>query len=304
MNEIEIQVRPAARSDEARIAAFLEDAQRRYVGFGREDLLSLLESPAHACILAESGPMLWGVMIVSARTRPTRADSPERTTWGYLRGLALVNGWRAEVGVPTLMEGMRIALAARDVNLVIAYAAKPWMEIPLARSGFRVVEHIVNYERAYNILSPLPRLRDVTLRYAQADDVAAISDVDKAAFSPLWQMASGDLIEMLVTSEYFIVAEQRGRVVGYVCANVHRRTGQIYRLAVHPDVQGRGIGRLLLTDALTYCRRAGAEHIVLNTQESNVIADRLYRRFGFRPMVPRVPVMVAEIDDIADLEEA
>ena len=53
---------------------------------------------------------------------------------------------------------------------------------------------------------------------------------------------------------------------------------ELAELHVHPDFQGVGLGRGLLTDVLS---RADAQHAVLSTPDSESPARLLYRSYGF-----------------------
>jgi len=295
MHEVEVQVRPATARDQGRIRALLDQSHRRYNGFGNEDLPALLQHPAHAFIVADANGALWGLACAMVRTRPPAPGEAKEIVWGYLRGLAIINGWRAEVGVWALIEGLRQRLRSWKANYLVAYVTQAWMEASLREVGLQAVEQIVTYERIYEAIPPLRPFPQGRIRPAQAPDVSSLAALDTAAFSSLWRLASGELIEMLVTSAHFMVAEQEGRIVGYACSDVQHGVGQIYRLAVHPAHQGQGIGRLLLADALAYCQSVGAFTVTINTQQSNHASDHLYRRFGFRPVPPRVPVMLGDV---------
>jgi len=61
-----------------------------------------------------------------------------------------------------------------------------------------------------------------------------------------------------------------------------QRTAYLQRLAVHPDHQGRGIGTSLIADGLWWATRRGATELLVNTQERNGGALRLYEHLGFR----------------------
>ena len=63
-------------------------------------------------------------------------------------------------------------------------------------------------------------------------------------------------------------------------------TGYLVRIAVHNRAQGRGVGVRLLAEAVEYFARAGVTRILLNTQEDNVRAHRLYEWFGFDRVEP------------------
>jgi ribosomal protein S18 acetylase RimI-like enzyme len=169
------------------------------------------------------------------------------------------------------------------------------METPLIEVGLRPTEYIVTYERAVGTLPRLPPLSHVRFRPARPDDVGKLTALDTAAFTSLWRLASGELIELLITSGRFVVAERESDLVGYACSDVRGNLGRIHRLVVHPSTQGQGIGHTLLADALIYCQAAGASLVMINTQQSNRASDRLYRDFGFRPVSQRVPVLMGEV---------
>ncbi len=52
-------------------------------------------------------------------------------------------------------------------------------------------------------------------------------------------------------------------------------------LYVAPALRGRGLGRALMTAAMTLARGRGADHMDLGTSEDDVAARALYERMGF-----------------------
>ena len=52
-------------------------------------------------------------------------------------------------------------------------------------------------------------------------------------------------------------------------------------IGVHPDVQGRGLGRWLMRAAVDWARQAGVLHLELNVLADNARAVALYRSMGF-----------------------
>ena len=61
------------------------------------------------------------------------------------------------------------------------------------------------------------------------------------------------------------------------------RPGSFRRLAVHPSMQGAGLGGLVLDDVLQLLRRSGCDCARCDTAEVNRHAIRLYEKLGFRP---------------------
>lgn len=122
-----------------------------------------------------------------------------------------------------------------------------------------------------------------TLRPATAADLPALLDIEHKSFSrPRWTAA--DFLHDACT-----VAELDGRVVGFLVwsevfpgdsKNPPER--EILNLAVAPEYRRRGVGAALLTHEL----RVRA-HYFLEVRESNLAAQRLYRRFGFSEIARR-----------------
>lgn len=87
------------------------------------------------------------------------------------------------------------------------------------------------------------------------------------------------------------VAEQRGRVVGYVYAAVEPLSwkelrdecGFIHDLLIADHARGRGAGEALLDAAIEWLRERGMPRVVLGTAAQNERARKLFERRGFRP---------------------
>jgi ribosomal-protein-alanine N-acetyltransferase len=80
-------------------------------------------------------------------------------------------------------------------------------------------------------------------------------------------------------------------LVGYTALTSGADSAHLARLAIHPDWQGRGWGKVLLYDALHYAQTAGIQTVMLNTQVHNRPAQQLYRAIGFRPTGRITPVL-------------
>jgi ribosomal-protein-alanine N-acetyltransferase len=80
----------------------------------------------------------------------------------------------------------------------------------------------------------------------------------------------------------FVVAEKEGRTVGYQFSYIEDGEGYVARVAVHPRSQSQHIGSRLLVEAISFFQMQGVRNIVLNTQNDNHRAQRLYGWFGFR----------------------
>jgi ribosomal-protein-alanine N-acetyltransferase len=75
-----------------------------------------------------------------------------------------------------------------------------------------------------------------------------------------------------------------GSLLGYhlVLTRAGSRWGRLYSLVVDPAARGRGLGRILLTDAEAQARRAGCRGLRLEVRQDNAAANALYAAAGYR----------------------
>jgi len=137
----------------------------------------------------------------------------------------------------------------------------------------------------------------VSIDTAQKDDVAAISEIERAAFSDPWSARSfRDALEH--PSVYFGCARSdAGEVLGYVVAWFVADEGEIANLAVAPEGWGRGIGRALLDAALAEATQRGIESVYLEVRDSNARARRLYQSSGFEEVGRRSKYYRRPVED-------
>jgi mycothiol synthase len=83
----------------------------------------------------------------------------------------------------------------------------------------------------------------------------------------------------------FLLLEINGRLAASCWTKVHElhpdRFGEIYVVSVHPDFQGRNLGRVMVTQGLASLRKKGVATAVLFVDQSNVVAKKLYEAIGF-----------------------
>jgi [ribosomal protein S18]-alanine N-acetyltransferase len=79
----------------------------------------------------------------------------------------------------------------------------------------------------------------------------------------------------------YLVAEKDGTIAGYATLDVAGGTGSVQAIAVAPDCQGGGIGRVLLADLIANAAACEAKEIFLNVRADNTRARQLYERTGF-----------------------
>jgi ribosomal-protein-alanine N-acetyltransferase len=74
---------------------------------------------------------------------------------------------------------------------------------------------------------------------------------------------------------------RRGTVLGIVCMWVVFEEAHIATIAVHPDARGRRIGDALMRTCVEQADAEGCSRMLLEVRVSNLVAQNLYRRYGF-----------------------
>ncbi len=87
------------------------------------------------------------------------------------------------------------------------------------------------------------------------------------------------------------------RLVGYCVLRVLAGELEIHNLVVAPELRRRGLGRLLLSFALAFGVRRGAERALLEVRCANAAARGLYAAEGFREVGRRPGYYAQPADD-------
>lgn len=82
--------------------------------------------------------------------------------------------------------------------------------------------------------------------------------------------------------ELFFVGEMEGRPVATIVAGYDGLRGWLYRLAVLPELQRRGIGRTMVERAEAALRGLGCVKVKLQIEEEGQDAVEFYRQLGYR----------------------
>jgi len=112
-------------------------------------------------------------------------------------------------------------------------------------------------------------------------DLVAVSRIEGASFGSPWRVATYART-VNEADHHFIVAELDGELVAYAGFWVEGNRAHIAKVAVHPDCRRRGFGSVVLSRLLDEARRLGLPEAYLEVRRTNVGAQELYERFGFR----------------------
>jgi len=155
-----------------------------------------------------------------------------------------------------------------------------WLRRPLLERGFAPFRLLYAYDKL-DYMVPAAGNQEVVLRRVQAGDIPALLELEDLCFEQIWRYDTASFADMMLTHPYFVVAVLDGRVIGYQFNALDSSYGYLVRIAVHPACSGRGIGVRLMAEAIRFFHNAHATRIMLNTQQENTHAHRLYEWFGF-----------------------
>lgn len=115
-----------------------------------------------------------------------------------------------------------------------------------------------------------------------AQDIPAILEIERRSFATPWpREAYTHELDHNRTAVY-VVARQDEAAVGYAGMWVVMDEAHITTIAVDPPLRGLGIGERLLIGLIDRAIERGARWIQLEVRQSNMVAQRLYHKYGFR----------------------
>ncbi len=164
---------------------------------------------------------------------------------------------------------------------------RDWLRDVLLKRGFLPYRRLYSYDKYdYNIPAQgnqqvLIRQVSIKGRWGKAGDMPALLAIEQACFEDLWRYDAAGFTDVAATHPYFVVAELQGKVVGYQFNALDSDYGYLVRIAVHPSAEGQQIGVRLMAEAIRFFERERVSRIMLNTQDNNTHAHRLYEWFGF-----------------------
>lgn len=123
--------------------------------------------------------------------------------------------------------------------------------------------------------------------------VRPYEDADEAAVIALWNAvlpptaphndpATSIRMKRAYERELFYIAETDGGVVGTVMGGYDGHRGWVYSVAVRPDHQRRGIGRLLLRRLEADFAARGCMKINLQVRAANAAVIGFYESLGYK----------------------
>lgn len=276
-------VRLLTGSDIVAIERLLRTSEYIYQRFTLEELSLLLQH--YPAVGFFSGSSLQGFLLSQSVNAPSGWIGGFGVSWTESRNYQGV--------LFLLLEHLASAMQKRNVHY-LHYSGndeeRDWLRSLLLTKGFTPYRQLYAYDKFdYSIPTTgnkIVSVRPVHLSSQQSgeknpNDMEALLAIEQACFEDLWRYDAIGFTDVATTHPYFVVAELHGDVVGYQFNALDSNLGYLVRIAVHPSVNGQGIGARLMAEAVHFFQQEKVSRIMLNTQDNNTHAHRLYEWFGF-----------------------
>jgi len=273
-----LQVRPAVLTDRRQIASLIQRSSQVHRHLDWRDPLDWIGSSPFF-VLEGLG------QVVAALGCP-----PEPPSVAWLR--LFVNSDRVPVqdSWKILWDAALAELGQKGLFIAAAIVLQEWLTDLLHSSGFTTRQSIVMLERDAGSPAEMTLPQGISMRAMMPFDLPAVAEVDALSFELLWQNARSVLEQAYPQAGWATVAEMDGQVIGYQLSTRNSLGVHLARLAVRPDMQGKGLGYALVADLIQQTGRHGISHLTVNTQSDNVTSQVLYQRMGFHETGDRYPV--------------
>lgn len=118
------------------------------------------------------------------------------------------------------------------------------------------------------------------IREMQIDDLDQVMPIEEELFSVPWSSV-GFFSFLLRDDALFLVAEDRGEILGYCGVLMVLDQGDIVNVGVKSERQRQGVGRKLLNALIRKTEEKGVASLYLEVRAGNQAAISLYESLGF-----------------------
>ena len=273
------QVRLLTSNDLPLVERLLNTSEFIYQRFSLEELPMLLKHYPAVGML--NGDSMSGFLLSQTVNPPSAWIGGFGVSWTASREYISI--------LETLLEQLTKHLIKRGVRYLY-YSGndmqEDWLRDILLVRSFALHRLLYAYDK-FDYSVPSTGNPEVQLRPVENRDIPALLAIEKACFEDFWRYDALSFENIVATHPYFVVAELNNKVVGYQFNALEDEFGYLVRIAVHPSVNGQGVGVRLMSAAITFFQQAHVLRIMLNTQDDNTRAHRLYEWFGFVRIVQR-----------------
>ena len=269
MNEIDYTIRNAMPSDRSRLANLIHFGSHIHQHLDWKPALDWIGSSPY--LVAEKGNE-----IVATLACPP--DLPDIT---WIRLFAASPSINVSKAWQWLWEVADKEIDQMGKLQVAVISLQSWFNGLLETSSFEHTDNVIVLMWDHTNDIPNPGAKKINLRPMLPEDLETILTIDHEAFGAVWKNSMEALELAYQQSSLATVAEYGDEIVGYQYSTASSMGGHLARLAVKTDMQGKGIGYLLVNQVLNQFKKQGSKHVTVNTQQNNAASLALYLKAGF-----------------------
>ncbi len=128
---------------------------------------------------------------------------------------------------------------------------------------------------------------EIKIRQMKKSDLTRVGEIEKLSFPIPWSQNTFFIELDKKEFAFWWVIEYQKLVVGYAGYWKIKDEAHIVNLAIHPDFRRKKLGIKLLSFLLDHIQNQGLSVVTLEVRESNIIAQHLYEKFGFKKVAIR-----------------
>ncbi|GEL76654.1 ribosomal protein S18-alanine N-acetyltransferase [Tenuibacillus multivorans] len=130
-------------------------------------------------------------------------------------------------------------------------------------------------------------MSDINVREMTIDDLPEVIVIENQSFQTPWKKR--DFLYDLIKNKFshYLIIEIDDQIIGYCGIWIVLEAAQITNIAVSPDERGNRYGEKLFQEVLQYTKAKGATELSLEVRQSNIVAQRLYEKFGLKAVGTR-----------------
>ncbi|BFU43647.1 GNAT family N-acetyltransferase [Krasilnikovia sp. MM14-A1004] len=195
-----------------------------------------------------------------------------------LAGMVDPDARRRGIGTALLDAALRVCREREHSSILLVVPRPSVAGRSLAQRRGGTLDHSEHALQLPGAPTEVPADPGVTIRAATAADQSAVRELMRSGFGwepPLDAAHDPDTL----------VVERDGRPIGTLRLSHDGDRVGVYGFAIHPDHQGRGIGRDVLHRVCREALAGGATAVHLEVATDNDRALNLYTSLGFRPVM-------------------
>ena len=121
----------------------------------------------------------------------------------------------------------------------------------------------------------------MNIEKARPENIDQMLKIEKKAFVSHWSKQTF-IDELFSENGHYIAAIENGKIIGYTGYRYVSEEAHITTLAVDKKSRKKGIGTALIGQLIKDAKAQGLKKLYLDVRQSNIPAQKIYRKLGFK----------------------